>query len=82
MARTKSCATIRLGDGRRISPLKDNGSSGSSYSPAGAHNMLKEDIGPPAMEQSRFVDPRLEGSKISAGSVIALRELVRLRNDI
>lgn len=80
MAQTKSDCASRQGDVNRTSPTNENGSFGHSNSFAN-HQLPREESMSysPAMESSRIINPRMEGSKNSIGSVSALRELVRLR---
>ncbi|XP_031391739.1 RNA polymerase II C-terminal domain phosphatase-like 1 isoform X2 [Punica granatum] len=76
MARTKSDSASRQGDVNRRSPPNENGFFGNLNSFVN-HQLPREEPTSysPAMETSRIVNSRMEGSKSASGSVSALREL-------
>lgn len=80
MAQVKSDRAGRQGDLNRTSPTDENGFFGNSSAFAN-HQLPREESMSysPAMESSRIVNAKMDGSKSSTGSVSALTELVRWR---
>ncbi|KAJ6769805.1 RNA polymerase II CTD PHOSPHATASE [Salix purpurea] len=75
MSRAKPDSGAMHGDSSRYPSADDNGFLGDT-NPFGNQSLPKDELVayPAASEPSRLLDPRLEGSKKSSGSVTALKE--------
>ncbi|KAK4745458.1 hypothetical protein SAY87_011770 [Trapa incisa] len=76
MGQARSDCASKQGDANRRSPTSENGYFGNTNSFANHQLPREESVSYfPAMESSRIVNPRMDGSKSSIGCVSALREL-------